>query len=972
MAALLAGMSQSAWAQAASGTPDPVDAGRPVTLPLSESSTSAEAAASSSDSGEITVTGSRIVRRDYESNSPIATLGSQTLANLGAPTLPAALSRIPQVSPSGGGLNLRGLGSARTLTLMDGRRLPSSDINIIPQALVENIEIITGGASAVYGSDAVAGVVNFMLKKNFSGVQASFTKGWNTSGKGPDLDGSLTFGGNFADGRGNAVISFEAYHRDGSLLTDRDWSVGSFRQSSLPEGEVSFGSNAPTQVALNQVFGSYGVAAGAVKVGSRVAINPDNTLYSNGLGIFNRKPYPSSPDELGSYFVNGNAILYDTRAFRTLQPSFTRKNAFGRITYELTDNVTAFAQFLFARNNSLSWGNPTPASGAAALTVSASNIFIPADLKTLLNSRAQPNATFSLGKSTDELGARGTYQTDTVYQVTTGLSGKLPIKDWTWNSSATFGQVDSSTIYTNYPSLPAIGNLLLAADGGQSLCAGGYNPFGYTKLSPACRAYISRRLHSLTGNKQYIAEANVQGLLFKLPAGELRFAAGLDYRRDSVTNDPDGQIAANNIPFLAGTTASGSDDVKEAYGELSIPILHDTFLVKKLELDLGYRYSDYKHIGGVSTYKADATWEINSFLRLRGGYERAIRSPSVVQLTAPTRKDFDRNFGVPPTNGDPCDIRTTSRSGSDGAKVAALCSAQGIPAALIANYQVGSVTFPITTGGNPDLGPEKADTYSLGAVIRSPFASPILSGLSASVDYYNISLKGAIGTVTAPQVVALCFNRNGGSNPGYDAGNSYCQQIRRDPGTGDIVNVDVLVYNLGGYKTSGIDFQVDWRFGLADLGISGDPGKLVFKGIATRLLTYTLQNRPGDPWLEYAGTIGNAQVENGGTTKPRWRVLGSVNYLIGPINVGGTWRYVGPQSASSNVGTTGTALGVKTRNYFDASLNAEVTRKVSVFANVTNLGNLKPPVYPIGSGSVDGATYDLMGRRIAVGATVHF
>jgi iron complex outermembrane receptor protein len=214
-------------------------------------------------------------------------------------------------------------------------------------------------------------------------------------------------------------------------------------------------------------------------------------------------------------------------------------------------------------------------------------------------------------------------------------------------------------------------------------------------------------------------------------------------------------------------------------------------------------------------------------------------------------------------------------------------------------------------------------------------------------------------------VTQLCFNANGGSNPSYDANNLYCRQIARGP-TGELSNVDVLQLNLGGYKTSGIDAQLDWR-------VPVGPGDLTLKGVVSRLLTYKLQNRPGDPFDEYAGTIGNTQVQGGGSNKPHWRGLMTLNYQIGAASLGGAWRYIGSQKASSCVGVPNcTVEGVKAFSYFDLNMSVRPADNFTIFANVNNLFDKTPPQYPIASGNVDTSAYDAIGRRVSVGARVNF
>jgi outer membrane receptor protein involved in Fe transport len=934
----------------------------------------------------VVVTGSHIARQDYVSDSPVATIGATDIADSGQPTLGNFLNELPQVDAlnSSGAtssqlgtvtaqVDLRGLGTNRTLTLLDGQRTIDGDTNKFPRALIDRVEVITGGASAVYGSDAAAGVVNFILKKDFSGLEITAEKGYRQAGDAGDYYLSATAGGNFADGKGNAVINFEYYNQSIDYETDRSWTNGSFQQASLPEGEVNFATNAPSQAAFNTVFGAYGFAPNTVLTGNQVAFNANGTLYSSGISVVNFDPTINP----SAYHDNGHSVTYDTRQFRSLQPALTRRNFYADTTYRLPLGMTFESSLLASYNNTLEYGNPEPSSGTQQLTVGINNPFISTTLRELLNGRPNPTANFFLGKSMNELGHRPYEDGVFTYQAVSGLRGILPIKDWTWSTTINYSSLYDNYSVDNQYSYTAIENLLMAADGGQSLCTGGYDPFGYSTLSQSCRNYIDRKTHNTTQITQSVAEADLQGELLELPGGQARFALGADYRRNTYTFSPDAEIQAGDIPFQSGIATNGGVSAREVYGELSIPVVKDLPFVKLFEIDPAYRFSQYSLAGGVNTYKVDGDWEALEDLRFRGSYERAVIAPTALQLTQPQTVGFDTGIGQAGSigSGDPCDVRGAYRSGPNGAKIAALCQAQGVPANLLSSFNSPNITYLDTTGGNPNLKPEKANSISFGTVVTPNFSNPVFSNMNFSLDWFSIGIDGAIGTVTGSQLLSLCYNANGSSNPTYSLSNPQCQAIARDPGTGQISNLAELTYNLAGYKTSGIDFQGDWNFGLEDVGDFGLgtlPGTLITKVNATYTNEYAVQLFSGQPFVNYDGTIGNTSVSNAGESRPKWKGIFSLNYLLGAYQFGADWRFISAMAASSNVGNVGTALGVPDYNYFDLSARWRISEMFTLYGTISNLTNLDPPVYPVASGGVDSATYDYLGRRYMIGVKANF
>jgi outer membrane receptor protein involved in Fe transport len=675
---------------------------------------SAGGTAAESGTSEIVVTGSRIARRDFEAASPIVTLGSDAVSATGSVTLEGALNQLPQFSAGSTAfsnelnatgqatLNLRGLGAQRNLVLLDGRRLQPSnssqviDINTIPTILVGGTEIISGGASAVYGSDAISGVVNFKLRQ-LNGVEISGQNTLTEHGDGGIREVSIGAGTRFADGRGQIIVGAAYTDRDAININNRAF----FRENrgvsgTIPFGMFTPGANLPSQAAMNDAFAAYGVAAGTVLPSSSIGINPDGTLFSSGRGVHNYR------GNLSVLYNNGQALLQVPELTYTQIP-LERISTFGRATFEATDNIKLFVQGLYTDYTSVTIQDAAPNAGLWTLRVPRSNPFIPAALNPLLDSRANPTAPVVITKRYSEAGPRKVDHEATTWQVLGGASGSFGGSGITWELYGSTGKsvvddISYGSVFANKAQ-----QLVAAADGGASLCAGGYNPFSPTN-SPECAAYISGVTTNRTETKQDVVELNFQGAIAQLPAGELRFAVGAGYRRNEFAFTPDPQQVTGNIVAIARTSpTAGSTSAKEIYAELLIPVLSDLPAIRELTIDAAYRYSDYKRSGGVSTYKVDVDWTVVNGVRLRGGYQRAIRAPNVGELYTATTGVFP-TIGVAPAAGDPCDLRSTFRAGANEAKVRDICLSQGMLGPIYDNFRtdVSQVGPETRKGGHLD------------------------------------------------------------------------------------------------------------------------------------------------------------------------------------------------------------------------------------------------------------------------------
>jgi iron complex outermembrane receptor protein len=973
-------------------------AGAPAVWAADAGTPAATTADTSEVPEEIIVTGSRISRRDYNAESPIATLSSSAIAAAGQPSLDRVIGQMPQFEAAqgaaevgdvqgsvgfGGGASfsdLRGIGRNRSLVLMDGRRLmPSTpdgaiDLNTIPMALIDSVEVITGGASATYGSDAVAGVANFKLKQHFSGVELNVQHGASTYGDGGTTQVSGIVGGKLADDRGNVMLAFEYAKRDEVMGSQRSF----FTQPSVrflgrtPEGMIynggfGTGATAPTIAAVNAVLAGYAGTTpypGSGPYLGDIGVNTDGTIFTtvvpgslgcaqNYKGVGSVRGAQLSPSCTQAGVVLGN--------YFAVQVPLTKYNALGSVDYRLTDHVTAYGQFNFSHSGALDATSPgsTKTNNSIELYIPVSNPYVQANpaLLSLIDSAyggiAPAGATVGYSKLMFGWGNRvETYDYD-VWQGLAGLKGDIPGTRLTYDLYASFGRSTYASQASGDISLSAINNVL--ANEGVGGCS--YNPLGMQPVSAACLAYAGRTENSTDLLTAKDVELSIQGPLFSMPAGEAKFAFGADYRQSEFAYQPDSVfITGDTLSYGSSTPSSGSQNAKEAFGELLLPLLEQKALAKDLSLDLGYRFSKYDLFAGKSTWKADATWTAVDGVRFRGGYSVAFRAPSLADLYA------GNGVGQQSLNGgDPCDVLSSYRTGANGAQVQALCAAQSA-AAGTASYSYGgaNVTVPVQTGGNKLLQPETAKSWSIGMVL-----TPI-QGLNISIDYYSMAISGAISSLSSGQILAGCYG--GAVNPAFSAASPYCQRISRDATTGQISLLTSGLFNYNEFKLAGVDTQLDYRFGLDALGMSAKAGSLQVGSIISYLNKYTVTPSDGTAATNYQGAISDTFVTSDGENlyaHPRWKTNSYLTYANSPFTATLRWRYIGSMANLDDP-----TQPVPAVSYFDADFHYAFSDSLSVSAGVNNLANKSPPFIGTLELRTDAATYDVIGRTWFLAAKV--
>jgi outer membrane receptor protein involved in Fe transport len=507
--------------------------------------------------------------------------------------------------------------------------------------------------------------------------------------------------------------------------------------------------------------------------------------------------------------------------------------------------------------------------------------------------------------------------------------------------------------------------LINAPDGGNSLCAGGYNPFGVNPLSDACQAYLVASPTRDTELTQSVAEATVQGRLFTLIDSDVRFAAGGSFRRNGYETVPDRILSAGDVVGVQFTRFSkGQTKVWEGYGELLIPILENRPLAQSIGIGLAYRYSHYNVSGGAHTYKAEGHWSPFRGLRFRGGYARAVRAPSVGELYVAPSGSVP-SIGRPSQGqGDPCSIANPARTGPQAAAVRALCLAQGVPGGIIDSFVNLQDDSNATVIGNPDLQPEVADTVTAGLTFSPPTDHPLFARLSLSADYYNIKVDGAIGVYSSLQSVTSCFNLDG-QNPGLSPTNEFCANISRDPLTGRISQILQPTRNLGAFRTSGVDVALRWAVPIGDDRVTLDSN-------LTWLESFEVQTAPGRPFLHYAGTVGGTATFQPGSL-PEWKAVTELRYESGDLEIGGRWRFLDAMDAVQRVvNPLATTPGVPSYSLFDLFTSLRVSRDFVLRAGVNNALNREPPVVGGVSGATEASTYDVLGRTFYVSTRINF
>jgi iron complex outermembrane recepter protein len=989
------------------------------------------------DSDEtIVVTGTRIARPNLTSNSPIAVVTGEEATESADVTLDTYLNTLPQVNPAGtttsnnpgnGGqsnIDLRGLGANRNLILIDGRRpMPSSgaqniDLNTIPQGLIERVEVVTGGAGATYGADAIAGAVNFILRDDFEGIEIGATYSQSI----PEMDSRDyrifgTIGANIADGRGNIALSVEYADREQLIKAQRAFAAQATSTTPTPPtGRYVEGANPFPQAAINALFATYGVdaAGGPRSGGSQVHFNADGTLFGGGtfntaLDVSNFR-YPIATTGANpnlNYFPDFYSYNFDAINFLTLP--LERKSAFLRGNYEINPSFDIFVQGGFTEYTSSTALAPTPVgvriynpatvpnqtfatstlitptAGAflTGLIVPVTNPFIPADLATLLATRTGDVANLVGSGATEPFqlayrflatGLREQAFTNQVMQGLVGSRGEIT-DGWRYEAYYSWGRTTIDQEARGNVNVQQMQALLEAPDGGVSLCDGGFNPFGVQPLSQDCIDFVDEVGQTQTTFTQKIASAYVQGDLAELPAGTLSAVLGVESRKFDFNFDP-GSLFGPIAGFNTALPVQGTNDFFDIFGELFIPILRDRPWAESLELTLGYRnmrsqatdvLNDIESDSVRSdSYKAELSWAPVNELRLRASYQRAVRAPNFGELFA-GGSSFPQIF-------DPCTVGTGFRT-STGAAGRDLCIGTGVSNAIVDSFvALPGSQAPLGGAPNVDLQPEKADTFTIGAVFEA-------MGFTGSIDYYNMKVSDMIRVPDANLFIAACHNYVGNLNPTLDEDNDYCQGIFRspnifalgaNPNLGGDANSNFVAVNRGSVQTSGIDFQLGYRLPTEFVQANS---ALTLNLLVNYLIDFKEEELPGVN-LDYAGTacyFGQGLSAGGGCSHPEWKGMLNAAWRFDPITLSTRIRYIDGMRSRAEVQFPGEEFtGPGSVWYFDFAVEANIDA-MTFRVGLNNAFDRLPPQYaPNVQSGTDPSLYDVIGRRGYISARLRF
>ncbi|HUF82233.1 MAG TPA: TonB-dependent receptor [Burkholderiales bacterium] len=943
----------------------------------------------------IVVTGTRITRRDYESASPIVTVMPELFESIGAPTVEDALNRLPQLVPNFSGtsnnpgndgqafIDLRGLGPQATLVLLDGRRLTPAnglgvvDVNLIPPTLIEQVEIVSGGASAVYGSDAVAGVVNFRLRDSFEGVELGGRYGRTDRGDGDQWDVHLTAGTLFAGGRGS-VYGFVG-RSERKLVTQGDRSFSRYALGYVGPGQGTlgpddafvargsvvqeygaaflpvFGPNPVDAAAFDALFTGYGAAPGSVPLQTFIGFNNDGTLFAVGNG---------APGSVANFRGDADPVLFNDRRVtynfappNALQLPLERSSAFGRLQFDLGPMARLYADALYADYGVTQQLAPTP---GFITFMPRHNPFVPDDLAFLLDSRPDPDADFIWFKRFSEIGPRVAENEYGVHQLTVGADGYVFL-DWRFDVYAQYGANDQTQRQSGNALVSRMEELTFAPDGGVAAC-GGFDVFGLGSIPAECAIYIAADGSNDARAKQWLGEASIEGPLADLPAGELRAALGVFHKREAYSYRAD-PIATTILPdgredlvgFNASDDIDGDERNTDLYAEVLVPLLSGRPGVHALEAGFGYRHAEYRTAGGADALKAELFYRPIESLLLRGSFQNAVRAPSVFELLQPQLPTF---FSLNVIDRDPCEAASAARNGPDAAAVEALCLAQGVPAELLPDLQHPFNLFEGFRGGNPDLEPEEAESWTLGLAWSPARDDARLGRMQASLDWYRIEVEEAIQWVSGEEVVTRCFDP--AVNPEFSPEQQWCTFFSRDPATGEIVDAFGINRNIGRVTTSGVDLQLDWRLPLG-------PGTVGANWLVSWLDYYRRDAGAGAPVDELSGRISFLP----GTSLPEWKWLLSLDYAWRGASVTARTRYIGEMRSG-----TVPEFEIPRRVYLDLyasyDFGSGAFDGLRLGLGIENLADRDPPIFPDGAANTDPQQYDVLGRRYFASLSYRF
>ena len=936
---------------------------------------------------EVVVTGSHIPRKDLISVSPVRVISTEAIDLSGVNSVATLLNELPAAGVPGSvdtgtnfrttttGLNtidLRNLGVARALVLVNGRRhvggsagSPTVDVSMIPTQLVDRVEIVTGGASAVYGSEAISGVINFITKDDFEGVEFYSRAGRAQLGGAKERDFSILAGGNFDEGRGNATV-YAGYSDRGILYSrDRDLSANDATNS-------SFGPKS-----------SFFVGASSLRPELMRDDPSDPVEYMSG--------FITQDDDTSAWdkeFVSAEDG-FNRNQVRLIRVPSKRVQFNANLTYEVNPNFNFFSETSFKNLTSESQLEPTIVGqfisvgpGIQNINLPYDNPFIPDNIKTLVDAadahalaeHAAAAAAFAADSTLDDPGDAPEATTELtmrrrfvalgprtgdiqrrVFRTVLGVKGEISdnfdyefyYQYGNFSQDQTNGGVFNSLNF--YQALRVEenddGDLQCVNEIARSLGCVPLNVFGRGSIEGEALDWVSVDSQNTSRMRQQVASFTVFGTAFSLPAGDLGVAFGAEWREEKSTFNSDslaqsGLTSGNSTPNTVGVY-----DVNEYFVEAVIPILADIPGINYLGLELAARSADYSTIGSAESYKASVDWRIAEGLRFRGGYSNAVRAPNIDELFDPGSETF-RSFV------DPCAFGGMGGMSADGEteyeEQSATVQAHCATFAGTATLDPAGVSLITSAGGlsagNPDLEEESSDTVSYGFV----YSPPQVAGLNFTVDYFDIEITDAIAVFTAQTTVDQCARQGG----------AFCTLIERDPMNGLVNRIDALAINVAEYQADGVDFSADYTFSVGT-------GEMYVSLNGTRSLS--------NDFVPFAG--GDTVDSQGETGVPDWKANVSLVYDLAGLRIGWSTRYISGVEIENDRPAFG---DVDSFLYHDLHISYTLAEQYEFFIGADNVLDEEPPMYGQGTpGDVTGTNtaadvYDPIRRYWYAGVKLSF
>ncbi len=950
---------------------------------IAQNNTNAEAADTrkASNLEAVTVTGTRISNPNVISPTPISVLTAADIKATGAINIGDIMTTMPQLATTFtmGNSNryigtvgvaqqdLRNLGTSRTLVLVNGRRFVGSsagdtavDVNLIPADWVERVEIITGGASAVYGADAVTGVVNFILKKNYQGANLHAQYGTSEHGGLDKKMVSLTGGMNFADNRGNVAVSVEHSDQDSMDFPDR-FGHKAYAAILTPNG--------PTDSALFANGGSYTIYNGgtfsvgkATEISKRYVFNPDGSVRQQNFN----GPY----DNTGRC---SDCDRSDVNQVQQVQPKYSRTTISSVASFNITPDQHLYAEGTYSHIDVQKRGQPAFGSGGSAYTITRDNAFIDPSLAAVMD--ANKLKSIDVARFDIDAGRRGE---NTGRDTTRGVIGArgLITGDWEYDTSLVYGVMDETRHNLNnrindrfYASIDAIPNPATGkpicrstlypnsvnANTGEVLnpiaLGGGCIPtsiFGAGQIDPAAAQWFNTTTTTKSRLTQFVGGGTVtNNNLFQMPfdAGAASLAAGVEFRRETSRQITDPLDVAGLTFLNAIPPSSGAYDVKEGYIETAMPLLSGRPFAQNLTFDAAARFSDYNTIGHTKAWRWGLDWSIDNNVRLRGTMSSAVRAPNIGELFGGQLENF---FSVT----DPCSVKQLKNAPSQAVR-AANCQALGIPTGWTSS---NSASIRGLSGSNPDLKPEQGRTWTAGMVLAPQF----LPGFGITLDYWNIRLTNAISAPSGTETANHCVDSTTGIN------NPYCGNAQRDPVTHELVYISSLEQNISSLSTSGVDIGAYYSHEVGS-------GKLLLGLDVTKVIAFTEHPFQDDP----SNTVQRNGTATAAGAFPKWKSSLRATYLLNNWTFNWNMRYfssmlrVTNESYESNpTQTTPIRAGA---GFFNDVRTAYTFNKSGwqAYLGITNVFDRNPPVNFFGTGGASGI-YDSIGRAYYAGFNYNF